>query len=254
LFDQALPELPAQIAERLTCSRAVRNHGSYRTVLLFNTWDKNQSDVLPKQHFCYCLGYDPQHLIGGGTDWYFHLWLNTIRIYRDRLAVKKELEKNLSRQCPAKFRFEVLDRAIQTKLNFNLKGGPSALVSFLKPHYVSLIEHIHPVLMPLIDQFSAYGERSEIKAEIARRGRIAHQPVRTNRPDLVREYTRSIPPSWREEILRQYNHQCAHCGRVLDQHHLDHIRPFSRGGTTQKANLQPLCPSCNLKKGNRSLS
>lgn len=255
MFDDVVEELPTEIAQRLTCSRSVRNHGSYRTVLLFNVWDKNQSDVLPKQHFCYCLGYDPTHLISGGTDWYFHLWLNTIRIYRDRLSLKKQLETKLSKICPSKFRFQILDRAVEAKVNFNFSGNPNSLIAFLKPYYVQLIKTVHPVLMPVVDQFSIYGAREEIKAEIASRGRIAHKPVRTARPDLVREYTRSIPPSWRIELLEKFGHKCVHCGCSLKEskHHLDHIRPFSRGGTTEKSNLQPLCPDCNLRKGNRSL-
>jgi hypothetical protein len=253
LFDNVRKELPAEIAERLTCSRVVRNHGSYRTVLLFNVWDKNQSDVLPKQHFCYCLGYDPKQLISGGTDWYFHLWLNTIRIYRNRLALKKELETKLSKKCPPKFQFEVMDRAVQAKMNFNFSGDVNRLIAFLKPHYVQLIKAMHPVLMPVIDQFSIYGTREEIKAEIASRGRIAHKPVRTARPDLVREYSRSIPPSWRVELLEKFGYKCVHCGCSLKgiKHHMDHIRPFSRGGTRKKNNFQPLCVECNLRKGNR---
>ena len=253
LFAESLTRLPPMISERLTCSRGARNHGSYRTVLLFNTWDRFQSDVLPKNHFCYCLGYDPNHLIGGGTDWYFHLWLNTIRVYRDRHAVKSSLETQLRQLSPRSFRFDVLDRAISIKINFNLKDGPEQLVDFLKPHYIRLIEAVHPVLIPIIDKYSAYGDRAEVKKEVATRGRIPHKPVRTARPDLVREYTRSIPPSWRKEILEKHDYKCAHCGEDLKitGHHIDHKRPFTRGGTSTKENLQLLCPPCNSTKGNR---
>ena len=34
----------------------------------------------------------------------------------------------------------------------------------------------------------------------------------------------------------------------------DHIIPVSRGGTDYLWNLQPLCASCNLLKGNRPMS
>jgi len=253
LFQQAIKQIPAAISERLKTSRTARNHGSYRTVLIFNTWDRYQSDILPKNHFCYCLGYDPKQLISGGTDWYFHLWLNTIRIYRDRLAVKEELEKKLKIACPKSFKFDIIDRAISIKINFDLKGGPEDLATFLRPHYVRLIAAIHPILMPIIDKYSAYGTRQEIKTTVASRGRIAHKPVRTAHPELLRQYTRSIHPSWRREILDEFEHRCAHCNADLrvTGHHIDHRIPFSKGGTTVKTNLQPLCPSCNTIKGNR---
>jgi 5-methylcytosine-specific restriction endonuclease McrA len=255
LFQQALDKLPPNISERLTCSRAARNHGSYRTVLLFNTWDRFQSDVFPKDHFCYCLAYDPQQLISGGSQWYFHLWLNTIRIYRDRLAIKSKLEKKLGAVAPKPFKIENLDRAVSIKINFELQRGPRSLVDYLAPHYVRLINAVHPVLMPIIDKYSVNVGRTEIKKEVAARGRISHKPVRTAHPELIRDYTRSIPPTWRLQILKVHKYRCAHCKTDLQSvgHHIDHIVPFSRGGTSERKNLQPLCPDCNLKKGNRSI-
>lgn len=248
-----MDRLPPTIAERLTCSRTVRNHGSYRTILLFNTWDRYQSDVLPRQHFVYCLGHDPDHLWTKSTNFYFHLWLNTVRIYRDRLAVKSELERSISRKSFAPFVLTIDDRAISVQFNFNLRSDPQELVPKLISHYVRLIEVMHPVLMPIIDRYSAHGSRPEIKAEIARRGRISVKPPRVANPELVREYTRSVPPTWRSRILAKWGYRCAQCGVSLRNasHHIDHIVPFSRGGKTIESNLQPLCPACNLAKGNR---
>lgn len=254
LFDYASKALPTEISDRLTCSRAARIHGSYRTVLLFNTWDRYQTDILPKNHFCYCLGFDPNHLISGGSDWYFHLWLNTIRIYRERIAIKSELEAKLREVSFKPFRFEILDRAISIKINFELPQGPESLVRMLGPNYVKIIKAVHPVLIPIIDKFSIYGSRTEVKAEVASRGRIPHRPVRVARTELIREYTRSIPPSWRPEILLKHGYRCVHCDADLrvTGYHLDHKVPFTKGGATVKENLQPLCPPCNTKKGNRS--
>jgi hypothetical protein len=253
LFDKAVQGLPEKIAERLACSRAVRNHGSYRTALLFNVWDKYQSDVLPKQHFCYCLGYDPNQLISGGTDWYFHLWLNTIRIYRNRLAVKDKLERQLAQTCPNGFRFEATDRAIQIKINFDWNKDLTDLVQFLTPKFVQLIRAAHPVLMPIIDKFSIYGDRSEIKAEVKRRGHISYLPVRTAHPELAAEYARTPLRAWRQEVLVKHGFCCAHCGQDLrsKKWHMDHIIPFTREGRRVKENFQPLCALCNGKKGNR---
>jgi 5-methylcytosine-specific restriction endonuclease McrA len=46
---------------------------------------------------------------------------------------------------------------------------------------------------------------------------------------------------------------CAACGSTGDIH-IDHIIPVSRGGTSQRDNLQPLCYWCNGIKGNRLMS
>lgn len=36
----------------------------------------------------------------------------------------------------------------------------------------------------------------------------------------------------------------------LTKLHVDHIKPWSKGGTTEYGNLQTLCEKCNLGKSN----
>lgn len=72
----------------------------------------------------------------------------------------------------------------------------------------------------------------------------------------VRDKSRSrdIPLKLRLSVLDRDGYRCCLCGRspaiergvVL---HLDHILPFSKGGTTTYENLQTLCADCNLGKG-----
>jgi superfamily II DNA or RNA helicase len=46
--------------------------------------------------------------------------------------------------------------------------------------------------------------------------------------------------------------RCQLCGVDLEPGwHVDHMTPWSRGGETDVINGQALCPTCNLKKGNR---
>jgi CRISPR/Cas system Type II protein with McrA/HNH and RuvC-like nuclease domain len=59
-------------------------------------------------------------------------------------------------------------------------------------------------------------------------------------------------------ILHNQNGLCKYCGKSitvydkrLDSHwHLDHIYPLSLGGLTAAFNVQILCSTCNMSKGN----
>ena len=51
---------------------------------------------------------------------------------------------------------------------------------------------------------------------------------------------------------RRSDGKCAICGTSLgERYHIDHIKPFSKGGATDIKNLQALCAACNLKKGSK---
>lgn len=61
---------------------------------------------------------------------------------------------------------------------------------------------------------------------------------------------RHITPSLREQIIAR-DKCCQRCGKgppdvVL---HIDHIIPFSRGGSNDADNLRALCAPCNMSKG-----
>lgn len=54
------------------------------------------------------------------------------------------------------------------------------------------------------------------------------------------------------DILRLIaGNQCRQCGKPLTEFHADHRHPYSKGGKTLVNNGQALCPTCNLRKGNR---
>ena len=59
----------------------------------------------------------------------------------------------------------------------------------------------------------------------------------------------------RFEILKRDNFKCCACGASPAKDprvelHIDHIIPWSKGGETNKENLQTLCSICNIGKGN----
>lgn len=65
--------------------------------------------------------------------------------------------------------------------------------------------------------------------------------------------TEPVPGSLRNRVLAESGGRCALCGatnkdRPLD---VDHIKPRSKGGKNEYANLQVLCSRCNRAKGNK---
>ena len=66
---------------------------------------------------------------------------------------------------------------------------------------------------------------------------------------------RLIPLWLRYQVIEDGGGRCAACGRTPKDGiklHVDHIKPYSHGGRTERANLQVLCHEDNQGKGNRS--
>ena len=54
------------------------------------------------------------------------------------------------------------------------------------------------------------------------------------------------------KMLVQQGGRCNACRRAMGAFHVDHRQPLSRGGSNWPANLQLLCPPCNLSKGDKT--
>ena len=62
-----------------------------------------------------------------------------------------------------------------------------------------------------------------------------------------------VTPKLRYQVLQRDHFRCVRCGASASDGvrlHVDHIIPISRGGKTEMRNLQTLCETCNLGKGN----
>jgi len=72
----------------------------------------------------------------------------------------------------------------------------------------------------------------------------------------ILEKTRTVPLSVRIKVLSRDNFRCVFCGKspatdIGTKLHIDHVIPFSKGGTNTAENIQTLCEECNLGKSNQ---
>jgi hypothetical protein len=66
-----------------------------------------------------------------------------------------------------------------------------------------------------------------------------------------------LSPRLRDSVLMRDGFRCRHCGRNPQEDgiklHVDHIEPWSKGGTNDLENLQALCEECNLGKSDQEI-
>lgn len=72
-------------------------------------------------------------------------------------------------------------------------------------------------------------------------------------PFVVRVYLGAdcrpgIPLAIKRDVLAAG--RCVYCGQT-ERLTVDHVRPYSKGGTHDRANLQCLCFTCNIRKSNK---
>ncbi|MCQ2485208.1 MAG: HNH endonuclease [Clostridia bacterium] len=68
-----------------------------------------------------------------------------------------------------------------------------------------------------------------------------------------RNRSRNIPHATIIRVARRDNNTCQVCGKILLDRdiEIDHIIPYSRGGTSDESNLRVTCLECNRKKGKK---
>ena len=87
------------------------------------------------------------------------------------------------------------------------------------------------------------------RREWAKRNNDKLRPLWNLRDKRLRECEGHHTPEDIDRIYKLQKAKCAICEDKLTTFHKEHIVPISRGGSNWPANIQLLCPRCNLRKG-----
>lgn len=81
-------------------------------------------------------------------------------------------------------------------------------------------------------------------------GNVRYERAKTyrERRDGSRNSRRQVSHVMKKRIAER-DKVCQSCGTDQGPFHVDHIRPYSKGGWNVEANLQLLCAPCNYRKG-----
>lgn len=108
-------------------------------------------------------------------------------------------------------------------------------------------------VMREICDWSRTGKASDVVADLLTE-RLFRRAPRHWLPDWllppVKRYRAKISVAVRRAVHDRDGWACLHCGS-LDDLTLDHIVPWSLGGSDDPDNLQTLCRACNSRKGAR---
>jgi len=95
------------------------------------------------------------------------------------------------------------------------------------------------------------GKRNIFKFKLVAIEGVEDDSLAEDMPNRLVERSRIIPTNVKLEMWARDGGRCVTCG-ATDELHFDHIVPFSKGGTSLKAeNIQLLCARHNLQKSAR---
>jgi Homing endonuclease associated repeat/HNH endonuclease len=126
----------------------------------------------------------------------------------------------------------------------------------LSPIYGSIYERRFGTWRKALEAFVEYINTNVEETQILEKVEISHYLDTQGKEIVVKHTTKRIPSRRLEmQVIVRGNFTCSFCKRQFpaDELHIDHIKPWSKGGETTLENLQILCAEHNLVKGNMEL-
>ena len=113
---------------------------------------------------------------------------------------------------------------------------------------------VRSAVRDIIDRANAQNPSRTTKSKTTTTTSNSRQSQSTKKKESIKR-SRYISKSVRVAVLHRDSYKCVFCGRTSQQIELqiDHIMPFSKGGSNEIDNLQTLCVDCNLGKSDRIL-
>ncbi len=104
-----------------------------------------------------------------------------------------------------------------------------------------------------IRAYEAEYNRSESRKQYIHQYRQKHPEITINHRNRQREAGKFTAQEW-IELKTLYSYSCLCCGRQEPDINLtvDHVIPLVKGGANTIDNIQPLCITCNKKKGTKT--
>lgn len=89
--------------------------------------------------------------------------------------------------------------------------------------------------------------------EWVRKNRARKNEIDRNRHHRKLKTLGDVPTNIKEILFLEQEGICFYCKFSLEESHLEHKVPISRGGLHDRSNLCLSCPDCNLRKGTKTV-